>query len=234
MEIVFKDEIFNNKKIVKINALDYKNTDLNKLMKISVLRQRESEYACLLTHLHTIHTFSKTNYKNALIFEDDISLDYKKYWTQSIYEIIKNAPKDWEIIRLHYSDGSNYNKLYSKWDPSNIKIGYSNNQLVNTQHEWSAAAYIINNKAAKKIIKQIYHSNKFVLDDCIPLHVADYLIFILLITYTYKYQMFCIRKNNISYNTIKKPKRLYKDLKQLQTKRKNMLKHNKTKKQIKV
>jgi len=52
------------------------NYDLNNLN-----RQRtDNEYAILYSHLNAIRTFSTTNFKNALIFEDDLSLEYKKYW----------------------------------------------------------------------------------------------------------------------------------------------------------
>ena len=60
-------------------------------------------------------------------------------------------------------------------------------------------AYLINNKAAKKLIKNIYHNKKYVLDDCLKRHVSDYLIYKSLKTYVYKYPYFTFRKNNISY-----------------------------------
>ena len=42
----------------------------------------------------------------AIIFENDISLEYKPYWQESIQDCIRNAPPDWEAIKLSYILGS--------------------------------------------------------------------------------------------------------------------------------
>jgi GR25 family glycosyltransferase involved in LPS biosynthesis len=38
------------------------------------------EYACLLSHLTTIKTFNESEYEIAMIMEDDVSMDFIKYW----------------------------------------------------------------------------------------------------------------------------------------------------------
>jgi GR25 family glycosyltransferase involved in LPS biosynthesis len=65
--------------------------------------------------------------------------------------------------------------------------------------DYGCVAYLINNKAAKKFIKNIYHNKKYVLDSSLDYHVADYLIYKSLKTYVYKYPYFTIKKNNTSY-----------------------------------
>jgi len=56
--------------------------------------------------------------------------------------------------------------------------------------------YLITKNAAKKIIHKLYHK-KYVLNND-TFHVADFLLFDTLKTYTYKQNLFTIRKNNDS------------------------------------
>ena len=207
MTDLFKDDIFKNKKIIRKKALDYTEKNLANMMEISDLRHTEQEYSCLLSHLETIRLFSETNYKTALIIEDDISLDFKPYWVKTIQEVIDGAPKDWDILKLYVKPNSiyKYKKLYTLWD-ANIIVHYIGKKFENTvnkkkftTNDFGTVAYLINNKAAKKIIKNIYHNKKYVLDDCLKRHLADYFIYKSLKTYVYKYPFFTFKKNNISY-----------------------------------
>ncbi len=213
MEKILEDPIFNKIKKVRISGLDakYKNprtkfvtniTDLNHMNRTV----NDSQYAILYSHLETIRTFSNTNYENALIFEDDLSLDYKKYWKKSIQDIIKNAPSDWEIIKLSQYGSKIFNQLYTLWEPfvtsmpkntHDTKFKWRTHLLMG---DWLAHGYVINNKAAKKLIHSIYKNNKYVLSNEFY-HVSDAFIFQSLKTYIYKYPYFTYNDNNISYNS---------------------------------
>ena len=203
MENIFKDEIFKNKKIIRIKAFDYKKKNLDDYIKTTAFRITEPEYACLLSHLETIRIFSKTNYENALIFEDDLSIDYKKYWTKTMRQIMDEAPKDWEILKLFsYQDISEYKNTYTDWVKT-ITNGYNKYKSLRVEADWGFNSNIINNKAAKKLIHEIYHNKKYVLKDTykgdVLLHFADYLIYKMLKTYVYKYPYFSLRDNNNTY-----------------------------------
>jgi GR25 family glycosyltransferase involved in LPS biosynthesis len=192
---VIIDEIFDDKKVIRLKAIDYKDKNLDKYLKVNVHNKvTNKEYACLASHLEAIRAFSKTDYKNALIFEDDVSLDYKKYWTKTIQEIINGAPKNWEILKVCVSPQYKLQSLYTLWKAKSL---YKNGTFQNYA-DWSCAAYIINNKAANKFMNQLYKHGKYQLPDN-SFHVADFLIYDMLTTYTYKYPFFTIRKNNISY-----------------------------------
>ena len=212
MTELFKDDVFKNKKIIRKRALDYKEKNLATMIDASDFRQTEQEYACLLSHLETIRLFSETNYENALILEDDVSLDFKPYWAKTIKEVIDDAPKDWDILKLYIKPTciNKYKKLYSLWDVK-TKLLYIGEKFKNTVSkkdtllDFGSVAYLINNKAAKKFIKNIYHNKKYVLDDCLTIHVSDYLIYKSLKTYVYKYPYFTFKKNNISYIQVNKP-----------------------------
>ena len=53
-------------------------------------RLSKGEYACTLSHIETIRKFSESPYEIALIFEDDVTMEYEKYWKKSIkYSKIK-------------------------------------------------------------------------------------------------------------------------------------------------
>jgi GR25 family glycosyltransferase involved in LPS biosynthesis len=150
-------------------------------------QKNDYEYACMLSHLETIRRFSRTNHEVALIMEDDITLEFKKYWRKSVREIINNAPSDWEIIQLCYIINGN------QTNPNQFKL-YQRN-IRNTCV--SAAAYLINNRTAKKIINSIYIDGKYNLEHYL-IHHADCYIFSKSITYTYKYPYFIYKSNNDS------------------------------------
>ena len=144
------------------------------------------EYAILLSHLNTIELFSKTNklelkYNNALILEDDISLDFINYWKKDLKNIIEEAPKDYDIIMLSYfSLNINFKELYKKWN-----------------NEWSAAAYIINYNSLKSKINNLKKNNKWLCNEN-DLMVADSYIFSKFNTYIYKYPYFTFPNQNDS------------------------------------
>ena len=195
MEKVFKDGVFHNKKIVRFNAIDYKKVDVYKKFTtdstVNMIRVTKPEYACLLSHLEVIRKFSKTNYEHALIFEDDLKLIDKKFWNEPIKNVIENAPKDYDIIKLnrHCNKDLQYKNMYTLWD---IKKENVNRNI----GDWGTVAYIISNKAAKKLMNKIYVNGKYVLNDKL-FHVADFLIYKELKTYIYKYPFFTNTTNNL-------------------------------------
>jgi GR25 family glycosyltransferase involved in LPS biosynthesis len=214
MEKILKDPLFDGIKNVRINGLDakYKNPrekfilekikDLNDYNRIIT----DNEYAILYSHLESIRAFSETNYKNALIFEDDLSLKYKKYWKKSIQQIINDAPSDWEIIKLSQNSGKLFTKLYTLWDsievfnPKHIRTDKTKWKSTSIEADWLAHGYLISNKAAKKLIHSIYRHKKYALSNKF-IHVSDGFIFQSLTTYTYKYPYFTYDDNHISYST---------------------------------
>jgi GR25 family glycosyltransferase involved in LPS biosynthesis len=139
----------------------------------------------MLSHLETIRKFANTNLDIALIMEDDLTLEFKPYWRKSIQEIMDDAPSDWEIIQLCYIT-VNY-----KPEKFNLYERNLNNKCV------SAAAYLIKNSAARKLMDDIYYNGKYTLEHYI-IHHADCYLFKKLITYTYKYPMFIYKTKNDS------------------------------------
>ncbi len=175
------DEILSHLKINENNVSPYIYTYLSNF-KLNNKNITQYEYACLLSHLNTIKKFSETNYRYALIFEDDISLEYSKYWNKKISEIINQAPDDWDILMLGYTYANSINNNY---------------ELVNNNYIYGAFSYVIKNKSAKEFIKNIYKDNKFeILNN--REHNSDIYIFSELKTYCYKYPYFTYFVDNES------------------------------------
>jgi GR25 family glycosyltransferase involved in LPS biosynthesis len=187
---MFHDIVFKGIPIERINASDGKREDIMSKFTFTKTPNTKLEYACLLSHLNAIKTFSESKYNIALIMEDDATLEFKPYWKQTIKQIMKSAPSDWEIIQLCYIINDNM--------PTHTFTKINNNLLDSTKY-FSMCAYIIKKDAAKKLIQQIYlhDTHKYILHNNIK-HEADIYIYSLLSSYTYKYPFFIYKTDNDS------------------------------------
>jgi len=192
MEEMFKDPVFNGKPIQRIAAIDGKDMNEPVYDKLTLTQKRNTklEYACLLSHLTTIKTFAELSlYENALILEDDMTLEFKKLWKKSLRTIIEEAPMDWEIIQLCYITGGM------------LRADYTLNNYQRNRYGGIASmgAYIINKTAAKKLMTEMYDpvSGKYTLRDY-HTHEADHYLYKVLRTYTYKWPYFIYPTVNTS------------------------------------
>jgi GR25 family glycosyltransferase involved in LPS biosynthesis len=186
MKELLKDEIFKDMKKHRIKAIDgKKNTSYlhRKLKNMDTNKFSLSEYGCLLSHLNTILTFSRSKYNIALICEDDLSLEYKPYWTTSLNTCIQNAPSDWGILQICILVDKLPTYLYTKWD-----------------RFYSTGAYLIRKEQAIKCINDIYINNQFILNSLYN-HVSDQFIYKTIPTYTYKYPFFTFTGKNSTIHT---------------------------------
>jgi GR25 family glycosyltransferase involved in LPS biosynthesis len=189
MEQMFQDPIFFGKPIERIEAIDGKNDEVYNQLDIKTKKNTKLEYACLLSHLKAIKTFSESTYNTALIFEDDVTLEFKKFWRSTLRTIIENAPSDWEIIQLCYITSGTLQADYTL-------NNYKRNRYGGIA---SMAAYIINHKAANKFINETYNpiTQKYKLEDY-HTHEADHYLYKCLRTYTYRYPYFIYPTENTS------------------------------------
>jgi GR25 family glycosyltransferase involved in LPS biosynthesis len=183
MENILKDINIPNKRFNAVDGKELNDKEIySNFINTKDFNRSKIEYACLLSHLKTIKEFANSDYNTALILEDDVSMEYKKYWDKKISQIIKDAPKDWDIIQLNYASIIKLNELYTFNFNGNISC---------------TSAYLINKNGANKLMNLINKENKFIL---LPntIHTADNYIFYLLKTYTYKYPYFTYPTNNDS------------------------------------
>jgi GR25 family glycosyltransferase involved in LPS biosynthesis len=185
MEILLSDSVFDGIPKIRINAIDGNDDNFKKMFNYDDFINHQinaNEYGCLLSHLEAIKTFANRGDDDeiALIFEDDVSLDFKKYWSVDIKTIMNEAPQDWDIIQLCYIT-QNYNI------PKNNFESYKS----------STSAYIIKKKSAIKMINNCFIDNKYKLDSKID-PVADVYLYEVNKTYLYKYPLFIYKSNNDS------------------------------------
>jgi GR25 family glycosyltransferase involved in LPS biosynthesis len=171
------DETFKSMKKYRISAVDANKPTIvdylhSKMTNIDLETYTIKEYCCLLSHLNAILTFSQSNHDIALICEDDMSLDYKKYWQEDLNTCIQNAPKDWELLQLSITSKKLPNRLYTS-----------------TINYWGATAYLIKKEGALRFIQDNYKDGQFNLNPKIK-HPADHYIFGSMKKYTYKYPFF--------------------------------------------
>lgn len=136
--------------------------------------------ACTSSHIKAIKTFLKSDDYVGIICEDDLTMEYKKYWRCDLDKVINNAPKDWDIIQL---------ALIGNFFTFHMILSNAQNDYIH-YHPWSSSTlcYIINRKGALKIIK---NNNP-------PTNCAEDYIYRNVNTYTFKYPMFTYPTDNDS------------------------------------
>jgi GR25 family glycosyltransferase involved in LPS biosynthesis len=193
MKKILSDKRLHSIPKIRFSAFDSKKIELDHYfnMKKDILsvnyRVTKNEYACLLSHLETIRIFSDSEYSIALILEDDI-IFHKKI--NKIQHVIDNAPRDWDIIRL--SSPAKYPRINKKYRSFTVKCNKTH-----CTADWGTQAYLIHKKAAKRLLDLLYNKKYTLNND--TFHVADYLLYDTLKTYTFKRPFFDNRKNNDSF-----------------------------------
>jgi len=188
MKQVLQDPVFKGIPKTRISAFDSEKQ--NVMDKLIITKKSPhmtpSTYGCLISHLDTIHTFSKSDYDFALIFEDDVSLrEYKPFWNKPLDEIVRSSPPDWEILQLGF--GLNDKNGLPKMEYTPMSIG----------NYWQTVSYLISKAGAKRFISEYYVDGKYRLYNNIC-QEADNFIFHVLRTYTYKFPLFT---NNTGLNS---------------------------------
>lgn len=156
---------------------NYKLT-LNKIIKRTTIQ----EICCFASHLNVMYEQLNNNYCKSnyiIISEDDIILSEN---IQNLYNIIENAPCDWEVLQLYHlrlTNKLNTQKNWSKWN----------------DRSFSTALYAIKKDAAKKLVKKYIRFTKdnneifFDFTSCKRIIQADFFIYYGMNTYTLKFPM---------------------------------------------
>jgi GR25 family glycosyltransferase involved in LPS biosynthesis len=166
---------------IRIKGSDGKFENVKDSFKNTVETTSNSEYGCLLSHLRTIKKFWESGLERCLILEDDITLEFIKYWKHDLNTIISGAPDDWDIIGLTQTlnNNSNIKGLYTPfW------YGF-----------YSAQGYIINKNGADKIMK-LYKLDKWEIN--LSYHTTEKVVFGNTKMYIYKYPYFTYNLENTS------------------------------------
>ena len=192
-EISFIRETFNNYNEIRDGNFSIKGKMFNfniKSDKYYQITKNNGHVGCTLSHLYYIKKAYDLNYENIIMLEDDISFKYVSKWNHKFKSIIKNAPSDWTVLKLHCSNYEIVKKYFKK--EQYIKIPQ------NTVLFWSTGFYIINNKGMEHILDKYFDnkSNTFRILEKFP--VADYILY--KIPGVYYYSIPLVKNNNIDYN----------------------------------
>ena len=115
-----------------------------------IKNKRYYENACCRSHIQAMtHFLLNTNDEYGLICEDDLTFELKKYWKQSVEDVVKNAPNDWGIIQLatiiqNIEPKFGDRGLYFKWGD---------------QKSSSCLAWVIHRKCAVKLLNTYISTN---------------------------------------------------------------------------
>jgi len=156
------------------------------------------ENACIRSHIKAIFEFiMNSNDEYAIICEDDLTFELKKYWRCTPDEVVKNAPVDYGIIQLAIIF-ARINKSKDIWNNLNTYFKWGGVRDVG-----SCLAYVINRKCAIEVLNfylkhsnNVYNGQIFATADSengIYGIVNKYTNFT---AYTYKYPMFIYPDNN--------------------------------------
>lgn len=156
-------------RIEAINGKKLETYDYN-LSLLTLKSNTPGEIACTLSHLKAIKTSYDNNDSMCIIMEDDVCFELCKYWTKPLKQVVKVAPKDWEILQLNTSNANELWKFYETKAKPYLKW----NELY-----YGTVCYLINRNGMNKIIDKyngkLLNTSKF---------VSDYIVYINCITYT--------------------------------------------------
>lgn len=110
------------------------------------------EIGCTLSHFEAIKRAYNDNCEIAIICEDDLNFSFLPRWKETFEEIVKNAPDNWYIIKLH---DNNYVNIPNK----DVDVKY---KLFTTQMT-STGLYIINRNSMKFLLDRYFINNSYYL-----------------------------------------------------------------------
>ena len=195
MENLLGDPMFQGIEIERVEGMDGKTERMEDFLDFYMCQKHprmvNSEFACTISHFRAIHQFAMTDDPVALIVEDDVSVEFVPYWKETMGELIRGAPKDWEILQLSYILFSHYHT--EKYDPWEMSKNYC-----------GTAAYLITNDAAKRLTAYLCRfSSPAMPKYCIGAehpyyHQADRFLYCFFKTYSINCAPFTPKDNNDS------------------------------------
>lgn len=174
----------------KINDIKY---SFNGLMKSF------TRVGCMLAHLRALMCAKKeidNGATNIMIIEDDISFKLINDFESVFDNIIKNAPANWSILKIHCSVESKIRELYNKFKSGEIYTPMTADKIFNY---CSAGCYIINSQGVKQIYDKYYSNNEKIWKIKHDYILADIVMFTIPNVYSYNFPV-CL--NNITDSDI--------------------------------
>jgi GR25 family glycosyltransferase involved in LPS biosynthesis len=177
MTNLFNKYNINNTRISGVNGPSLSNRYIRTICNGLPYRSK-SEVGCLLSHIKAIKKAYNDGQEQAIIMEDDICIDVLEKSGGSLERTILQAPLDWEIIQLHYSNPHELKKLLTD---KRIFVEWQ-------QSFYSTGCYIINKKGMEKLLQN--SMDDVLLTPNANFAVADDYIYRQCKTYTYTKPLF--------------------------------------------
>ena len=174
----FKKYKVNNYRFSAINGYNLKKYPHIKFTKKQKEVYESGELGCVSSHINLIIELYKHGVNEAIIMEDDISINTLPKMKYKIKDIANNAPKDWEVLQLHTSN----HKLIKEYLSNSILYVRSGDKLYGT------CSYLINRKGMKKLYDICYKKGNIVFPD--EDIIADHFIYNTCITYYFTKPLF--------------------------------------------
>lgn len=150
MEKELKKYSLNNERIEGVNGNQLENYKVKIPEKFNdKFKKNKNVVGCALSHLKCIKKAYDNNDEYCIVMEDDICFKTISKWKDPLSKIIKEAPKDWDILHLSMSNKDLIDNLF-QMDNKYIKR--------NIEH-YGAIAYLVNKKGINKIYKKYELNN---------------------------------------------------------------------------
>lgn len=178
METQYKKNNIENYRVSAIIPADFDNVLEQKrplTCKHTGCTSCEYEFACISSHIKAMRqALEHSQDEWFVIMEDDITIPFALDYNA----LIKNAPKDFEIIQLLILFGNTVKILYNEYLVKNISHFIKWQYLLP-----SAGMYIISRKGAEKLVNKFFVNGKYNFASCEFQIVADVALYSTVTTY---------------------------------------------------
>ena len=113
------------------------------------------ESGCFLSHVIAMKTSYENGDEYALILEDDVDMNIVNVWNEGLMEVIRKAPKNWNIIQLVEDPGGVFADVFYTHIKKGVYVPRKTKSHLGTH------AYIINRNAMFKFLESLnfLHTN---------------------------------------------------------------------------
>jgi GR25 family glycosyltransferase involved in LPS biosynthesis len=138
-----------------IEAVDGRKDDLSSIVSGKYPNLKSSEIGCLASHIKALDYWLNTSDSEyAIIMEDDFSFDTVQYWQWDWNYVVKNIPKNAEIVQFIMIQNEPVKFSLHKKEQFNYKD--------KSHYSWSTACYLIKRSYAKNLVKNHKIGDKYI------------------------------------------------------------------------
>ena len=92
--------------------------------------------------------FSKSDYDNIILMEDDITLGSD--FNNKLINYMKELPEDWDVFTVYIPETGNI-----RYNRANKKLFIGKENICRVYQSWSCLCYVVSKKGAKKLLEEV-------------------------------------------------------------------------------